>query len=241
MFTCYIIDDEKFSIDCVTKEIKRIPELQLIGYSTNPLLALNEIQQGTKPDIIFLDIEMPELSGLDVAKLLPQATAVIIRTAFSKHAHNAFELDAVDFLLKPYEFERFVKAVKKAKDYLQKKNHSTKIIDFDRIFINSNIKGKINQIIFSEIIYIEALDHTLYIHTDKEVYVTRQNLKDIEEKLPSATFIRVHRAFIVNIDLLKSFDANGIAMSNGKVIPCVGNYRQLFRDKIKFKTISKSL
>jgi two-component system LytT family response regulator len=241
MFTCYIIDDEKFSIDCVTNEIKKIPELQLIGYNTNPLLALNEIQKGLKPDIIFLDIEMPELSGLDVVKLLPQDTAIIIRTAFAKHAHNAFDLDAVDFLLKPYKFERFLKAIKKAKIFLQKDNSCTKIIDFNRMFINSNIKGRINQIIFSEIIYIEALDHTLYIHTDREVYMTRQNLKDIEEKLPSTTFIRVHRAFIVNIDLLKSFDANGMTMSNGKVIPCVGNYRQLFRDKIKFKTSNRSL
>jgi DNA-binding LytR/AlgR family response regulator len=240
MITCYILDDEEYSINHLTEGIEQIPGVQLIGKNTNPLHALKEIQQNKKPDILFLDIEMPELSGIDLAKLLPQGIAIIVQTSFLNYAHHAFEIDAVDFLFKPYHFSRLVKSITKAQHFLSKAKPNHHNLDFKSIFINSNVKGKVNQIIISEIIYIETLDHIISIHTQHEVFRTRLSLKEIEEKLPQDNFIKVHRAFIVNIDSIKSYDGNGFTMLNNLIIPLGEIYKEAFRNKLKFRTIKKS-
>lgn len=239
MVTCYIIDDEEFSIEGAKRDIEKMPNLQLIGYNTNPLLALNEIEK-SRPEIIFLDVEMPQLSGIDVAKQLPHTSAIIIRTAHRGHALDAFDVDAVDFLFKPYRFERFVKAVRKAEHFLLNTPLHVDHITPKTIFVNSVVKGKVNHITVSEIIYIEALDHIISIHTQKEVFTSRMSLKDFEEKLPEVNFARVHRAFIINIDLIKSFDGDTVTLLNNFIISFGELYKHMFKDKIKSRIINKS-
>lgn len=118
MTTCYIIDDDSYAIDALTKYINELPWLSIIGSQTNPLLALNEIENGPQPDIVFLDVEMPELSGLEVADRLPQQTLVIITTAYRQYAFDAFEKQVMGFLLKPFSFRMFAKTLDKVKSWL---------------------------------------------------------------------------------------------------------------------------
>ncbi|RYE59119.1 MAG: response regulator transcription factor [Sphingobacteriales bacterium] len=239
MLTCYIIDDEEFSIEDAKRDIQNMPNLKLIGYNANPLLALKEIHE-SRPDIVFLDVEMPQLSGIDVAKQLSQTIAIIIRTAHVRHAQNAFDIDAVDFLFKPYRFERFVKAVRKAEQFLMNSPLNRQKAIPKTIFVNSIVKGKVNQITVSEIIYIEAVDHVISIHTQKETFTSRMSLKDCEEKLPMVSFTRVHRAFIVNIDLITSFNGDTVTMTNNFVVSFGELYKQLFKDKIKSRILNRA-
>lgn len=232
--TCYIIDDEIYSIQRLKDYIKKIPELELIGSYTNPLLALTDIQNRGKPDIIFLDIDMPELSGLEVDTLLPKDIAIIFVTGHMEEAYNAFERDAIDFILKPYDFERFVRAINKVKIKPKAINNKA-----DRIFIKSGSRNKIIQIDITEIVQIEAYDHYIYIHMRDIKHMVYISIKEIEEQLPSNFFIQTHRAHIVNIDLIKSIEGNQILMKNDTIIPLTRLFKDSFLKKIQTRMIKK--
>lgn len=236
---CCIIDDDIYSIERLENHINKIPELQLIGSYTNPKLALEKIKTGHKPDIVFLDIEMPELSGLEIASLLPKGVAIIFVTAYIDHAYDAFEKDAIDFILKPFDFDRFVRAVNKAQNKLQftKAVEPNKNLITNTIFIKSGNRNKVVQIDVVKIIQIEAFDHYIYIHLLGEKHISYLNLKEIEEQLPFNLFIRTHRAHIVNVDLIKSIEGNEILMINDNKVPLTRLYKDEFLNKIQPKMI----
>jgi two-component system LytT family response regulator len=239
MATCYIIDDDIHAIEATAKYIVKTPNLTLLGSNTNPLVALEQIRSSQqKLDIVFLDVEMPELSGIDLADLLDPSIAVVFTTSHSKYALQAFQKDAFDFLLKPFSFEMFLKAIEKVRSRIQNVEPKNSNNDIEKIFINIGTKGKIVQLVISEILYIEALDHVACIYTQSEKYMSRVSIKTIESQLPTTIFIRTHRSFLVNIDLIKSIEGNMATMSNGISIPFGELYRRRFMDKIKSRIIN---
>lgn len=225
MYSCYIIDDETFSIEALKRYIEKVPELILLKSFQNPLLALEEIRKGEQPDIIFLDINMPELSGLSVADLLPKNISVVFTTGHCKYAINGFEKDVVDFLLKPYSFENFLRAVTKVKNKRDLKVQMNLLPEVKSIFINPGAKGKLVQIFFSEILYLEAKDHLVAINTQTEAVHTKVSIAEILAKLSLKNFIRVHRSFIINIDFIKSMDHNNVLLKTGANIPITSTHK----------------
>lgn len=240
MLKCYIIDDEQHSIDAISNYIEKMPNMCVIGSNISPIFALDEIRNTNRPHIVFLDIEMPELSGLDVADLLPSEIAVIIITGHTHYALKAFEKNALGFLLKPFSFEMFAKSINKMNIMLEKLQSISKATEQEKLFVKSGAKNKLIQLNVNSIFLIEALDHYVTIHTQDESHVVHVTMSTIANKLPRVTFIRIHKTFIVNLDKIKSIEYNQVVLDNGSKIPCGGElYRKSFLEIIHSKTIKK--
>lgn len=236
---CYIIDDEQHAIDTLTNYIGRVPELSLTGSSTNPVEAIQILKSRTDIDIIFLDVDMPEISGIEAVELLPKDTAVVFTTAHSSYAINAFEQNAVDFLLKPIAFAKFLKSVEKVKNYLDKvaKKAEPAPVEISQsqtsMFINPGTRGKVQQIYFAEILYIEGLKNYVIIYTASGgKFVTYLTMSEIASALPQNKFVRIHKSFIVNIDKIVSIDGNTINLVEQNQLPLGTSYKEHFMSVI---------
>lgn len=238
MFTCYIVDDESHAIETLASYIKKAPGLELLGSSTNPLEALELINNTVHPDITFLDIDMPQLSGLDLAGLINDRTKVIFTTAFPDYALGAFEKNAADYLLKPISFERFLNSVKKVGEQIktQKPNHPAN----DHIFIKTNIKGKVTRLNFTDIVYVESIKNYVIIFTADEKMITYLTMKELEAALPSERFFRVHKSYIVNAERIKTVNGVNILLQNNISIPLGQIYKAALQDYINTKLVSSS-
>jgi len=237
MFTCYIIDDQKFSIEYLSGYIQKMPTLSLIGSNKNPLEAVREINEGKKPDIVFLDIEMPQLSGIATADLLPKDIIIIVTTGYAKYAINAFQINASDFLLKPYSFETFAKTVTKVISKMAGVKQLDKNNVPEQIFINAGVKGKIVQVRTLDIHFIQSKNHTITIHTKDEEFTTRTSIKEILDMLPEATFIRIHRAFVINVNAIKSIEGTQVIISGNITVPIGESYKESFISIIQKNTV----
>ncbi|MFC3560506.1 LytR/AlgR family response regulator transcription factor [Pedobacter jamesrossensis] len=231
---CYIIDDERFSIENLESYIEKFSDLELVGFNTNPVIAIEEISTYKNLQLIFLDINMPELSGLDVADLISKDIGIIFITGYSEHAHNAFEKGAIDFLYKPISFVRFSKAVLKAQKYLSELQ-VLPIKEADWLFVDVVGEGKLIKIDISEIIYFEAQNMTLCIQTKNEKEYAFVRLKDAIESLPKEIFCQIHRSFVVNVNHIREIRGNQVTMSNNSIIPFGKLYKEKFLDNIRHK------
>jgi len=237
MIRCIAIDDEKLALDLIEDDILKIPFLQLVKKCRSGIEAL-DVLQTEKIDLLFLDIQMPDISGIQFLKSLTHRPMVIFTTAYEKYALVGFELDVVDYLLKPYSFERFLKAVNKVQEQLslQDKNQDQPIeeISFPNQFIFVKSDYKLVKIEISEIQYIESLkDYVKIVIGDKPV-VTLSSMKAIEEKLVAPDFIRVHRSFIVNIRKIQYIHRNFVKVGE-KEVPIGDNYKDNFLQIINQK------
>lgn len=239
MTTCYVVDDERHAIEVLSRYIQNTPGLQLVGSEENPLQALDAIASGkVSADITFLDVDMPQLSGVDLAGLINSHTAVVFTTAYPDYAYQAFEKNAVDFLLKPISYERFLRAVSKVKETLQPKPSIPATEQSDGyFFIKTDVKGKFVRVNFEEINYIEAMQNYVRIHTSTQKLITYLGMKEIEEHLPGADFIRVHKSFIVHLAKVKSIEGNQIALYDGSTIALGLSYRIAFLEMINAKLL----
>ncbi len=235
MLTCYIIINDKSSIDIIDN-ISKIPNLILNGHNANPLIALSEIQQRQKTDIVFIDLEIPDFLSSNIRNLLPPEVAVVLISTQIEHAYNALEVDAVDFLLMPHQFDRFYKSIMKARIYLNQFQSVKKNSSNDSIFISSG--AKILYIKISDILYVESYNHTISIVCLNEKHSIYKALSDIENILPTEHFIRVHRSFIINISVLKSIEGNNILLTNSINIPLGDTYKNRFMQIITNLMIS---
>lgn len=226
----FIVEDELPAQKLLEKWISSIPELKLDGIYSDGFSALKAIQT-EKPDLIFLDIEIPKLTGLEMLELIEDPPQIIFTTAYHEYAVKAFELVAVDYLLKPFTLERFTLAVNKVlesekntdsdfKHLISKLNDSEqKNKTIDRIVVKDGVE--ISVIPISEIIYIEALDDYVMIYTQKRKHLKLTSLRTLENSLPRQDFVRVHRSFIVNVSFISkienySKDSHQIFLTNGK-------------------------
>jgi two-component system, LytTR family, response regulator len=200
---CIAIDDEELALELLIDNIRQIPFLELVGTSTNAFEAI-ELMANKEVDLIFLDIQMPGLSGIQFLKSLTTNPLVILITAYEEFALQGFDLNVVDYLLKPVPFERFMKScVKAAELYNLRKNSSTSA-NQEYIFVNSEYS--LVKVVFNEIMYIEGLKDyiKIYVEDQKHPLITRMTMKHMEELLQSKRFMRVHKSFIVPIDKINS-------------------------------------
>ena len=229
--TCYIIDDEYHSIEILEKYINQPPGLELAGSSTNPLLALEELCKITTPDIILLDVDMPQLNGLDVADLIGSASNIIFTTSYREYAPEAFEKNAVDYLLKPINYTRFLKAVTRVRSNISSATDQASINPF--FFVKSNIKGKFNRITISKILYIENIGNYIIIHMNDEKVTTYLTLAEVLSKLPIESFSRIHQSYIINHAVINSLEYGQVRLTGEVNIPIGSTYRTSFREKIQ--------
>ena len=222
---CIIVDDEPLARNAIQRHITDMPELTLIGHFSSTA-NVGEFLQENDIDLIFLDIEMPGVNGIDFARTIPQNTMVIFTTAYPQYALDSYEVDAVDYLVKPIESERFHKAVNKAISYhsLLEDNRQEVIenIESEYIFVKSD--KRFSKVYFKDILFIEGLKDYVIIQTQDKRIITRMYLKIIHEHLP-AYFFRVNKSHIVNIEKIESFDNNDLYLASHEI--AIGNtYRE---------------
>jgi DNA-binding LytR/AlgR family response regulator len=235
---CLVVDDEPLARECITNYIKEVDFLELAGTCNNPVeLAATVGKQ--EVELIFLDIQMPVINGIDFLKMTPKLPIVIITTAYPSYALEGFQLDVLDYLVKPITFNRFFKAVTKARDYQQlirKAGIKGSQPEADYFFIKCDYKYE--KIYFSDILYIEAMQNYVTIHTQKGKYMTLLYLKNIEEKLDKQSFVRVHKSYLVSISRIESIENNEIAVGSFR-IPISRNYRDEVIDRVVNKRLWK--
>jgi DNA-binding LytR/AlgR family response regulator len=217
--TCIVVDDEPLARQGMEMHISNISFLQLLGSFSNALAASDFLRK-EKVDLLFLDINMPEMSGLDFLKTLRDAPMVILTTAYPQYALESYELDAIDYLVKPIRIERFLKAVNKAENHwklLQQENDNNQVekIEDDFVFIKAD--RKYFKIFFKEILYIEGLKDYVIIYTDDNKIITSMNIKTIAAQLPETIFARVSKSYIVNTLRISSFDNELIYIGNNEI------------------------
>ncbi len=215
---CLIVDDEPLAIKVIESHIGKLPGLEVTGTCRNAVEAFDVLMK--KPvDLVFLDVEMPEISGLDLLKSLKVRPAVIITTAYREFALDAYELDAIDYLLKPVSFERFFKAV--SKYYYWKGSGSREVHGENDVsgssFIYVRSDRKVVKVMLSDILFIESLKDYVKIHLDGEMIITKEKISHLEEKLPEKSFIRTHRSFIVAANKIRAFTAENIEIGNHEI------------------------
>jgi DNA-binding LytR/AlgR family response regulator len=216
------VDDELLALQLIENFLKRIPEVELIATFRNPLLALAQIES-LRPDVLLLDIEMPEMKGVDVVRQIPKETAVIFSTAYSEYAALAFELEAVDYLLKPFAFERFERSIQKVLEYLEWKGNqnieAAQGFEEENKFLVIRADHKNVRIPVQEIQVLEAYGEYIKVHCKHSRYVTLERMKNMEELLDGKLFFRVHRSFIIRLDEVRGMEGYQLNLSNGMQIP----------------------
>lgn len=228
MIRCLVVDDEPLALEILEDFIKKTPSLELVGKYENPIEAIQFLQENSI-DLLFLDIKMPDISGIQLLKSLNKKPVVILTTAFKEYAIDGFELDVLDYLLKPIEFERFLRSVNKASEYFNSlENRNSK----DREFLFVKADYKLVKIKFEDILYIEAVKDYVKIKTNKSYVLTLMSMTGIEEKLPSDNFIRVHRSYIVSLNNVNTISRHRIIIGE-KYIPISTPYRERFYEIIK--------
>ena len=223
MINCVIIDDEPLAREGLADYVKEVDFLKLTGVCENPVELLS-LMDREPVDLIFLDIQMPKMSGIDFLKIVRSPPMAIITTAYPSYALEGFQLNVMDYLLKPITFERFFKSAGKARDYhkLLTKSAASKTEE-DYFFIKCG--SKYEKVFFDDILYIEGLQNYVTIHTRKGKYITLLNLKHLEQNLDSRHFIRIHKSYIVSIGKIEGIDGNEIFMHTHR-IPISRNYRE---------------
>lgn len=231
MIKCIIVEDEELAQDVIKSHLQKTEGFELMGVFPNAPEALKALQT-LEVDVMFLDIRLPGMSGLNFLRMLPDPPLVVLTTAYAEYALESYEFSIIDYLLKPISFERFSRAVNKIVDgrlfspAAKEKDRSPE----DHIFIRSN--SKFFRVNFSEIIYIEGMKDYLKIHTPEYTLVTHQTMNELEKSLPPRQFIRVHRSYIVAISHIKAIYGNSVEI--GKTTVPIGiSYKELVMALIK--------
>jgi two-component system, LytTR family, response regulator len=214
MINCIIVDDEEHAIDILVHYVKQTQHLNLLGSFTNPIEAL-QLMGEQKVDLVFLDIQMPELSGIDFIKTIHGKSKVILTTAYSEFALEGYDLYVVDYLLKPIRLPRFLAAVQKAVEQLGTGSAiERETAGDDYIFVKTESKGKLLKINLAEIDFIESMKNYMAIHRGGQKTLVYTSMKELEERLPKKQFIRVHKSFIISINRITGIEGNLVRLKN---------------------------
>lgn len=230
---CLIVDDEPLALDVLETFIGRFNQLELIGRALNTAEAL-KLMQKHKTDLLFIDIQMPQQSGIDFVKNLHQPPGVIFTTAYNQYAVTGFDLNAIDYLLKPIEFDRFSQAIEKVLKFNsipvnKQSEKSTQPANYADAFIYVKAEKKMLKIYLNKILCIESIGNYIKIKTEDRDLITYNSMQVLEEKLPQSKFLRVHRSFIIAIDKITAFSPTNIEI-NKLTIPVGRKYRQKVAD-----------
>jgi len=233
---CLIVDDEPLARELIRGHIEKLENIEVVAECSDAMKALNVLHE-KQIDLIFMDIQMPQITGIEFMKTLKHPPKVIFTTAYREYALEGFELDVVDYLLKPITFERFLKSINKYyqinQDDVQVVNTavSDKLSEESFIYVKEN--KKIVKIYFSEIRYIEGLSEYIQIYTDKRKIITKTSMSQIERKLPSETFLRIHKSFIVSMNKIEAFTASSIEIQ-GKELPIGRSFKNAVQNALNF-------
>ena len=225
-FNCLIVEDEPLAAEVLEDYINQVPFLQLVAKCNDAIYAL-EMLQKEKIDLIFLDIHLPKIKGVDFIKTLSNSPKIIITSAYQEYALQGYELNVVDYLLKPIEFSRFLMAVNKLKhlNEIDQLNNATPIAS-ERAYLFFNVSKKKVKMFLDEILYIESLKEYVRIISRDKAILTKFQLGEIEDLLKKNNFLRIHRSFIVAKDKIDAFSATDVEI-NGKQIPIGRSYKEL--------------
>jgi DNA-binding LytR/AlgR family response regulator len=230
MINCIIIDDEPLARQGIKEYVADVDFLNLVGEFDNPLRAADLISEG-KVQLLFLDIQMPKITGLDFFKTLQSPPPVIFTTAYPQYALEGFEVNALDYLVKPISFERFLKAALKAKEYyeVREKNAEEQKTNADYFFIKAD--SRLVKIMYNDILFVEALQNYVNIHTTDRKHMTYLTFKSVEDYLPADRFLKVHKSYIVSTDKVDSIEGNEIRMGQ-HYIPISRNLKEEVMEKL---------
>src|SRR5512133_2090915 len=229
--SCIAIDDEPLALSKIEGFINKVPELKLIRTFDNAIEAIGWLKENSA-DLIFLDIQMEQLTGIQFLETVGSASRVILTTAYDQYAIKGFELNVTDYLLKPYSFQRFLQSVNKVMDFFARKSENQITSPEKDSFIFVKTEYRLERVDIENILYIEGMkDYLRIICTDKKI-MTLQSFSKIEESLPEKKFCRVHKSFIVAIDKIKSVE-RGVILIADQRIPVSNTYKESFFSKIK--------
>lgn len=235
---CAVIDDEPLAVDVILSHIEKIDVLEVAGTGETAMEAF-EILNKTRVDLLFLDIQMPGMKGTEFLKNLQNPPRVILTTAYREYALDGYELDVVDYLLKPISFERFFKAVNKALAQVNQPAQNVISETAANPFIYLRVNKKVHKILLSEIKYAECIKDYMKIHTNTGNIIAKHTIAAFEDLLPSSEFIRIHRSFIVSVSKIKSFTANAIDIGGGIELPIGRSYKQQVFGKLRFSGLDE--
>jgi DNA-binding LytR/AlgR family response regulator len=202
--SCIIVDDEPLAVKLLESFVTKTPDLELLASFTDSVEAINAVRE-QRPDLLFLDIQMPDLNGMELARMLPEGTRIIFTTAFKEYAFESYEVSALDFLLKPIRYNKFLAAIEKARK--SSENHQPSTVN-STLFLK--VDSEYRQINIADIIYVAGMkDYVMfYLDGEKRPLVTHLTMKSVEEMLPQQQFMRVHRSYIVALDKIRKVDRN---------------------------------
>ncbi len=250
---CIIVDDEPLAVTMIENFVKRTPGVELIESFTDPVLALAKIKEEV-PDIVFLDIQMPDLNGMDLSRMISKETRVIFTTAFKEYALEGFEVDALDFLTKPIRYQKFLEAIEKAQTWFSMKdaaqanlaaeaardsiNPKESVTENDSIYVKTDNKV-LQKVMLSDILYVAGMKDYVLIHTSSSTtpLMTHITMKGIEDMLPSSAFMRVHRSYIVALNKIDSIQPGLNIMIGETLIHVSEAYEPAFTEYLRSKSL----
>lgn len=225
MIKCLIIEDEPLAQDLLKQFVSDHPDLELVGSYDSPMEAIKELES-SEIDLLLLDINLPKISGINFYKSLTIKPLVIFTTAYTEFAVEGFEIDAIDYLVKPFPFQRFLKAIARAKEKLNQKSVAT-----DQILVIKADK-KIYRIPHNQIHYIESLRDFVKIHIDSGAIISSDTLRSLKESLPADNFLRIHKSYIVNLNKIEFMEGNQVCIKEKK-LPIGQSYREEIGKKFR--------
>ena len=248
--TCIIVDDEPLAVRLLESYVEKTPHLMLMASYTDSINALNAVKE-QKPNLLFLDVQMPNMDGLELAHSLSADTRVIFTTAFKEYAFESYEVNALDFLLKPIRYPKFLAAVEKAFQWFElsgketvKSEQTAPVVPASNpstLFVR--VDGEWRNIPISQITYVNGMkDYVLfYLDGEKKPLISHLTMKAVEEMLPSDKFLRVHRSYIVAVDKIKKVDRNDCIYIGDEIIHVPDGYLQTFRNFLETRSFNKRL
>ena len=232
--TCIIVDDEPMALCLLESYVKKTPSLQLVGKFSNAIEVLQFLHNHPAPELIYMDIQMPELNGLQLSKKLPTASKIVFTTAFDQYALEGYKVNAIGYLLKPFDYSEFLETVEKA--LLLTETTTPQLTEVsDYMFVKTDYKQV--KVLYSDILYIEGLkDYVkIYLTTQPQPLVTLLSLKKLEEQLPAERFMRVHRSFIVALDKVQVVERSQIVFGNQRITIADAN-KEAFLQRVRINS-----
>ena len=227
--TCMIVDDEPLAVKMLEDFVSRTPYLRLAASFNDPVLALSTLRESSV-DVLFLDIQMPDLDGLNLSRMVPPSTRVIFTTAFKEYAFDSYEVNALDFLLKPIRYHKFLGAAEKARQWVEMSS-----VKEERGSLFVRVDSQLRQVEISRILYVTGLKDYVMIYLEGEArpLITHVTMKAMEEMLSTGRFMRVHRSYIVALDKIRSVDRNNCVYIGKEIIHVTDAYKEAFNAYLK--------
>ena len=239
---CFVVDDEPLAVKMLENYIARTPFLELVASFTDPVLALSEMRTQA-PDLVFLDIQMPDLSGMELSRMIPDGTRIIFTTAFKQYAFESYEVSALDFLLKPIRYQKFLEAAEKAREWFTLKEAAAATpVSAPEAKSSTFFKvdGALRKVEYDDILFVEGMkDYVMvYLASQRQPLVTHVTMKAMEEMLP-AGFMRIHRSFIVALDKVSSVSGTGDVKVGDRLLHVSDAYRDAFDTYLREHSIAR--